>query len=103
MMRQPLMWALAAVLGVVGTCCWVLFFHPQWVPQTYEPGRGLTSFKVGVECFIAGMNIVAAGALWWSAASLVPAFVAALWVTRLQRERPPSTRTIQELDGKPRM
>lgn len=55
---------LAAVLGVVGTCCWVLFFHPQWVPQTYEPGRGLTSFKVGVECFIAGMNIVAAGALW---------------------------------------
>lgn len=55
---------LMGVLAVVAALCWVCLFHPQWVPQTYQPGKGLTPFKVGVEYFIAGMNVVAACALW---------------------------------------
>ncbi len=56
---------LAAVLAVVGVFYWVCLFHPQWLPHTYLPGKGMTPFKVGVEYFVAGMNVVAAGALWW--------------------------------------
>lgn len=55
---------LVAVLMVVGACHWVFLFHPQWMPQTYQPGKGLTPFKVGLEYFIVGMNAVAAWALW---------------------------------------
>lgn len=54
---------LAVVIGVVGACGWVLFFHLDWVPQTFEAGKGLTPFKVGVEYVIVGMNILAAVAL----------------------------------------
>ncbi len=55
---------LMAVLAVVANFYWVFLFHPQWVPQTYQPGKGLTPFKVGVEYFIVGLNVVAAWALW---------------------------------------
>lgn len=56
---------LMGVLAIVAGFYWVFLFHPQWVPQTYLPGKGLTPFKVGVEYFVAVMNVVAACALWW--------------------------------------
>lgn len=56
-------WLMAA-MAVVGAFYWVFLFHPQWVPQTYLPGTGLTAFKIGTEYFIVGMNLVAAASLW---------------------------------------
>lgn len=55
---------LIGVLAVVGAFYWVFLFHPEWVPPTYLPGTGLTSFKIAAEYSIVGMNVVAACSLW---------------------------------------
>ncbi len=51
--------ALAAMLGISGFILW----HPEALPRTYLPGQGLTSFKVGFELVLVGMNLLAAARL----------------------------------------
>ena len=51
--------ALAATLGISGFILW----HPDELPRTYLPGQGLTSFKVGFELVLVGMNLLAAARL----------------------------------------
>jgi diguanylate cyclase (GGDEF)-like protein/PAS domain S-box-containing protein len=36
---------LCAVLAAVCTVFWIVIWHPQWTPSTFEPGQGLTPFK----------------------------------------------------------
>ena len=41
--------ALAVVLAVVGWVFWVVLFRPHWLPRTFVPGLGLTTFKLVCE------------------------------------------------------
>jgi len=56
-------WLLGILLLVAATHG-VFLFRPEWVPDTFVPGQGLTSFKIASELVIVGLNGVAAVVLW---------------------------------------
>jgi len=51
---------LAGVLLLVWILGWIGLLHPEWTPQTYIPGQGLTAFKVMSEYFLIAIYITAA-------------------------------------------
>ncbi len=51
--------ALAGVLVLSAAVCWVLLLRPQWLPRTFVPGLGLTSFKLGFEYALIGAYLLA--------------------------------------------
>jgi len=55
---------LLGVLSVVVLVHWVCLFRPQWVPETFLPGEGLTRFKIGAEYLIIALNLATAALLW---------------------------------------
>lgn len=56
---------LAAVLLLTALLHAVLLFHPQLLPDTFEPGSGLTAFKVNYEYALIALNLLAAGFFLW--------------------------------------
>lgn len=56
---------LAAVLLLTALLHAVLLLHPQLLPDTFEPGRGLTAFKVNYEYALIALNLLAAGFFLW--------------------------------------
>lgn len=52
--------ALAGVLSLVGVLGWIGMLHPEWTPQTYISGQGLTAFKVRSEYFLIALNFITA-------------------------------------------
>lgn len=56
---------LASMLGLVALVYWVVLFHPGVLPRTFEPGSGLTPFKVGCEYVLVALHLVAAVGFYW--------------------------------------
>lgn len=56
---------LACTLGVVALVYWVVLFHPDVLPRTFEAGSGLTPFKVASEYVLVALHVVAAVAFYW--------------------------------------
>ncbi|MBU0499401.1 MAG: PAS domain S-box protein [Gammaproteobacteria bacterium] len=52
--------ALAGSLAVTSLTWWLGLLHPDWLPHTFIPGEGLTSFKIHVEYLLAGLYALAA-------------------------------------------
>jgi PAS domain S-box-containing protein len=66
--RQARFGWLGGVLTFVVAVHAVVWFRAQWLPATFDSAQGLTTFKVGTEYAIVGMNLVALVALWRSRA-----------------------------------
>ena len=49
------------ILTVVGLVSWAQLFHPELVPVTFIPEKGLTEYKVNMEYFISLLYFIAAG------------------------------------------
>jgi PAS domain S-box-containing protein len=43
---------------------WTVVFHQDWLPDSFIPGQGLTSFKKNTEYLIIALNVVTAVMLW---------------------------------------
>lgn len=54
---------LAVSLTLTAVIYWAVLFHPNHLPNTFIPGEGLTSLKVGAEYLIVALHIAAAAAL----------------------------------------
>ena len=50
----------AGVLVGVAVVTWVFLYRPHWMPRTFVPGEGLTSFKIASEYALIGLNLIAA-------------------------------------------
>jgi len=55
---------LTAVLALTAATYWLFLFHAELLPETFIPGKGLTTFKVISEYLIIAINLVSALALW---------------------------------------
>ena len=44
----------------VALITWIFLYQPNWVPQTFIPGQGLTTFKIYTEYVIIALNLIAA-------------------------------------------
>jgi len=51
---------MAGVLAYVGLVYWVILFHPEWVPDLFVPGQGLTALKVRFEYLLVAIYSAAA-------------------------------------------
>ncbi|MDX8126256.1 EAL domain-containing protein [Methylomonas sp. OY6] len=51
---------LSVVLLYIGLSCWLVFFHQDWLPRTFDAVDGLTSFKKTCEYVLAGVYAVSA-------------------------------------------
>ncbi|MBZ0106804.1 MAG: EAL domain-containing protein [Sulfuricella denitrificans] len=52
--------ALALALCWTGLIYWLVLVHPDWLPDTFVAGQGLTPFKIGAEYFIIALHGAAA-------------------------------------------
>lgn len=57
--RELRRWTAWMMLGVA-LVSWVFLYRPQWMPQTFVPGQGLTPFKIWAEYVIIALSCVAA-------------------------------------------
>ena len=57
-------WILCAVLTAVALTCWVLLFHLDWLPSTFDAETGLTRFKIGSEFVLIALYAGAAWLFW---------------------------------------
>lgn len=55
---------LVATLAVVALVYWVVLFHPDALPRTFEPGTGLTSFKISSEYVLVVLHVLAAAGFY---------------------------------------
>ena len=51
---------IGGMCGGVALTTWVFLYRPHWVPQTFIPGQGLTTFKICVEYVIITLSLIAA-------------------------------------------
>lgn len=58
---------LLATLGIVALVAWLELFHIEWLPQTFIPDVGLTSFKIMAEYVLVAVFLVTAGFLLYQA------------------------------------
>ncbi len=56
---------LASTLALVALVYWVVLLHPGVLPRTFDPGSGLTPFKVGSEYVLVTLHLVAAAGFYW--------------------------------------
>jgi PAS domain S-box-containing protein len=45
--------ATAAAIGIAAFVWWLELCHEDWLPHTFDPGQGLTAFKIGAEYLLA--------------------------------------------------
>lgn len=61
--READHWLLGMLAGVA-LVTWVFLYRPQWMPRTFIPGYGLTTFKILAEFLIVGLSAAAAVGLY---------------------------------------
>ncbi|TAN49817.1 MAG: PAS domain S-box protein [Methylococcaceae bacterium] len=54
---------LAGSLTITALCYWLGLYHLDWLPPTFEEGRGLTAYKIYAEYLIVGLLGITAAAL----------------------------------------
>jgi diguanylate cyclase (GGDEF)-like protein/PAS domain S-box-containing protein len=57
----PRRFALLLALAMSGLIFWLGSFHLDWLPSTFVPGIGVTTFKTGFEYVLCLMNVLVAG------------------------------------------
>lgn len=57
--------ALASSLALAGLVWWIGLFHEDWLPRTFIPKQGLTTFKIVLEYILAALYGTAAIRLMW--------------------------------------
>ena len=50
----------ASILVLVAAVSLVFLYRPHWMPATFVPGEGLTTFKIGMELVVVALCLVAA-------------------------------------------
>jgi PAS domain S-box-containing protein len=56
---------LLVIVTVVSLVSWVQLYHPEIVPVSFVPGKGLTEYKVNMEYFISVLYLIAAGLMFY--------------------------------------
>jgi len=56
---------LVIIVTVVGLVAWAQLYHPEAVPVSFIPGKGLTEYKIDVEYFISALYLIAAGLMFF--------------------------------------
>ncbi len=69
---------LVSVLVAVGLVHWLLLWHPDSIPRTFDPATGLSTVKIGTEYLVMGLNFAAAWVLLVSMRRPLPFNAAAL-------------------------
>ncbi|WP_310448360.1 EAL domain-containing protein [Thiobacillus sp.] len=58
-------WYLGASLGFVLALLYVGIWRPEWVPNTFIDGTGLTPFKLAMENGVVALHLLTLGLLYW--------------------------------------
>jgi two-component system sensor histidine kinase UhpB len=61
---------LATSLALTALSFWAVLYHPQALPTVFVPGRGLTTFKIGMEYLDVAVTLVAMAVLVYRARQL---------------------------------
>jgi diguanylate cyclase (GGDEF)-like protein/PAS domain S-box-containing protein len=57
-------WIVSGTLIAIGLIYWVILWHLDWLPSTFDAQTGLTRFKIGNEVLLVALYGVAAGLFW---------------------------------------
>ncbi len=55
---------LALILSLVTVAHWLFLLHPDWMPSTFVPGKGLTPFKISYEYLLVLLSAATALVFW---------------------------------------
>ncbi len=50
---------LALTIGLIAIVFWIGLYRSDWLPATFVPGQGLTTFKIAVEYLLVALHVVA--------------------------------------------